>query len=146
MTDMQAAVGVAQLEKLPDFIAARKRNWQQLYDGLKPFEEFFCLPEVTPNSEPSWFGFLMTVRPDAPFGRHELIRFLEVNRIATRLLFSGNLLRQPAYRDIPHRVVGSLMNTDLAMSNSFWVGLYPALTPEMLDYTIEVFGKFLATV
>lgn len=143
LTDMQAAVGLAQLQKLPDFIAARKRNWQQLFDGLKPFEEFFCLPQPTPNSEPSWFGFLMTVRPDAPFGRNELIRYLEDHQVATRLVFSGNLLRQPAYQNIPHRVVGSLTNTDLVMTNSFWIGLYPSLTPQMLDYTVDTFRNFL---
>jgi CDP-6-deoxy-D-xylo-4-hexulose-3-dehydrase len=145
LTDMQAAVGLAQLDKLPAFIAARKRNWQQLYDGLKPFEEFFCLPQPTPNSDPSWFGFLMTLRPEAPFGRNELIRYLEDHQVATRLLFSGNLLRQPAYQNIPHRVVGDLTNTDLAMTHSFWVGLYPSLTPEMLDYTLQTFRNFLAT-
>jgi CDP-6-deoxy-D-xylo-4-hexulose-3-dehydrase len=146
LTDMQAAVGLAQLEKLPDFIDARKRNWRQLHEGLKPFEEFFCLPQPTPNSDPSWFGFLMTLRPDAPFGRNELIRYLEDHQVATRLLFSGNLLRQPAYQDIPHRIVGPLTNTDQAMTHSFWIGLYPALTAEMLDYTIETFRGFLATV
>lgn len=146
LTDMQAAVGLAQLEKLPGFIAARKRNWQQLFQGLKSFEEFFCLPEPTPNSDPSWFGFLMTVRPDAPFGRNELIHYLEEHQVATRLLFGGNLLRQPAYQDIPHRVVGPLTNTDLAMTNSFWIGLYPSLTYQMLDYTIETFRNFLETV
>jgi CDP-6-deoxy-D-xylo-4-hexulose-3-dehydrase len=146
LTDMQAAVGLAQLEKLPDFIEIRKRNWKHLYNGLKPFEEFFCLPQATPNSDPSWFGFLMTVRPDAPFNRNELIRYLEDDKVATRLLFSGNLLRQPAYQNIPHRVIGSLDNTDLVMTNSFWIGLYPALTTEMLDYTIETFSNFLATV
>ena len=95
MTDMQAAIGVAQLDKLPDFIAARKRNWQLLYDGLKRYEEFFILPQATPNSEPSWFGFLLTVRPDAPFSRNDLVQFLEANQVATRLLFSGNITRQP---------------------------------------------------
>jgi CDP-6-deoxy-D-xylo-4-hexulose-3-dehydrase len=144
LTDMQAAVGLAQLEKLPDFIDARKRNWRQLHDGLKPFEEFFCLPQPTPNSDPSWFGFLMTVRPDAPFGRNELIRYLEDHQVATRLLFSGNLLRQPAYQDIPHRVVGPLTNTDMAMTHSFWIGLYPSLTAEMLDYTLDTFRNFIA--
>jgi CDP-6-deoxy-D-xylo-4-hexulose-3-dehydrase len=146
LTDMQAAVGLAQLEKLPDFIATRKRNWQQLYNGLKPFEEFFCLPQPTPNSDPSWFGFLLTIRPDAPFKRNALINYLERHQVATRLLFSGNLLRQPAYKDIPHRVVGSLTNTDMAMTNSFWIGLYPANTSEMLDYTIDTFRGFLATL
>ena len=143
LTDMQAAVGLAQLEKLPEFIAARKRNWQQLYEGLKPFEEFFVLPEATPGSDPSWFGFLMTVREGAPFGRHELIRYLEDHRVATRLLFSGNLLRQPAYQNIPHRVHGSLKWTDRAMTHSFWIGIYPTLTETMLEYTLENFHTFL---
>jgi CDP-6-deoxy-D-xylo-4-hexulose-3-dehydrase len=106
MTDMQAAVGVAQLEKLPGFIEARKRNWQLLFDGLKQYEEFFILPQATPNSDPSWFGFLLTVRPDAPFSRNELIQFLETNQVATRLLFSGNIIRQPAFENIHYRVVG----------------------------------------
>jgi CDP-6-deoxy-D-xylo-4-hexulose-3-dehydrase len=144
LTDMQAAVGLAQLEKLPAFIASRKLNWQQLYDGLKQFEEFFVLPEPTPNSDPSWFGFLLTVREDAPFGRHELIRFLEDHQVATRLLFSGNLLRQPAYQNIPHRVHGVLKGTDRAMTHSFWIGLYPALTQTMLEYTLEKFHVFLS--
>lgn len=143
MTDMQAAVGLAQLKKLDDFIAARKRNWQQLHDGLKPFEEFLLLPEPTPNSDPSWFGFLLTVRPDAPFSRNELIGYLEAHKVATRLLFGGNLIRQPAYQHVPHRVVGDLTNTDIVMNQTFWIGVFPGLTPQMIDYVIATFGDFL---
>ena len=143
MTDMQAAVGVAQLEKLPNFIEVRKRNWQLLYDGLKSYEEFFILPEATPNSDPSWFGFLLTVRPDAPFSRNELVQFLEANQVATRLLFSGNITRQPAYQNVPYRVVGDLTNTDIVMNQTFWIGVYPKLTPDMIAYVLATFEKFL---
>lgn len=143
LTDMQAAVGVAQLQKLPGFIAARKRNWRLLRDGLQPFEEFFILPEPTPHSDPSWFGFLLTVRPSAPFTRNQLIRFLEDRKIATRLLFGGNLTRQPAYQDILYRVVGDLRHTSLAMNQTFWIGVYPGLTAEMIGYVIEMFAEFL---
>ncbi len=143
MTDMQAAVGLAQLKKLDGFIAARKHNWQQLHDGLKPFEEFLLLPEPTPKSDPSWFGFLLTVRPDAPFSRNELIGYLEEHKVATRLLFGGNLIRQPAYQHVPHRIVGDLTNTDIVMNQTFWIGVYPGLTPEMIDYVIATFGEFL---
>lgn len=144
MTDMQAAVGVAQLKKLPQFIEIRKKNWQHLRQGLAPFEEFLILPEPTPNSDPSWFGFLLSVRPDAPFTRNELINNLETNQIATRLLFGGNLTRQPAYQHIDYRVVGDLNNTDLVMNHTFWIGVYPELSTEMLDYMIETFSKFFA--
>lgn len=143
MTDMQAAVGLAQLKKLPGFIDDRKRNWRQLHDGLEPFEEYFMLPEPTPNSDPSWFGFLLTVRPDAPFSRNDLIGYLEAHKVATRLLFGGNLIRQPAYQHIPHRVVGSLANTDIVMNQTFWIGVFPGLTPIMIDYILETFEAFL---
>ena len=136
-TDMQAAVGVAQLKKLPDFIEARKRNWQLLREGLKPLEDFFLLPEPTPRSDPSWFGFLMTLRETAPFNRAALINFLDERKIGTRLLFGGNLLHQPAYRDIQHRVVGELTNTDILMRQSFWVGVYPGLSEAHIRYTID---------
>ena len=141
-TDMQAAVGVSQLKKLPDFIAVRRRTWQLLRDGLAPLADLFHLPEPTPNSEPSWFGFLLSVRPEAPFSRNELIEHLDAHQIGTRLLFGGNLIRQPAYRSAPHRVVGSLENTDAAMNHSFWVGVYPGLTEEMIAYVIDVFTRF----
>jgi CDP-6-deoxy-D-xylo-4-hexulose-3-dehydrase len=131
------------LKKLPRFIQARKRNWRQLRDGLKPLEEFFILPEPTPHSDPSWFGFLLTVRPEAPFTRDQLVRHLEDRMIATRMLFGGNLTRQPAYQGVPFRVVGDLANTDLVMTHAFWIGVYPALTEEMLAYVLEVVSEFV---
>jgi CDP-6-deoxy-D-xylo-4-hexulose-3-dehydrase len=143
-TDMQASVGVAQIKKLPQFIAARKRNYSTLRAGLQDLEEFFILPEATPNSEPSWFGFSLMVRPDAPFSRAEVIRFLEERKIASRTLFGGNLVRQPAYGDVQYRTVGNLPNSDLVMNQLFWIGVYPGLTAEMLDYVIEMFHKFTA--
>ncbi len=142
-TDMQAAVGVAQLEKLPGFIEARRRNWDRLRAAVAGLEEFFVLPEPTPGSEPSWFGFALTVRPEAPFGRHELVQHLEERMIATRLLFGGNLTRQPAYRDVPHRVVGPLDNADVVTDGTFWVGVYPGLTEPMLDFVAETLHAFV---
>jgi CDP-4-dehydro-6-deoxyglucose reductase, E1 len=142
-TDMQAAVGVAQLKKLPQFIEARRRNWRQLRAGLAPLEEFLILPEPTPKSDPSWFGFAITVKPSAPFTRNALVQYLESKRIGTRLLFGGNLLRQPAYANIPHRVVGPLTNTDIVMNNTFWIGVYPGLSPVMIDYMIETLSDFV---
>jgi CDP-4-dehydro-6-deoxyglucose reductase, E1 len=137
LTDMQAAVGVAQLQKLDGFVAARRRNFAALREGLRELEEFFILPEATPKSDPSWFGFPIAVRSDAPFTRNEVTAFLESRKIATRLLFGGNLTRQPAYRGREFRVAGSLANTDFVMNQVFWIGLYPGITPEILDYTLE---------
>ena len=142
-TDMQAAIGVSQLKKLPEFIATRKRNWQALYDGLQPLEEHLLLPQTTPHSDPSWFGFPLTIRSTAPFARPELIRFLSQHKIDTRLLFSGNLTHQPAYRHINHRVVGKLTQTDLVTHRSFWIGVYPGLTPEMIQYVIDVLKTWI---
>jgi CDP-6-deoxy-D-xylo-4-hexulose-3-dehydrase len=139
---MQAAVGVSQLKKLPGFIEKRKLNWRMLYDGLKPLEEFFVLPAATAESDPSWFGFVITVRPGAPFTRNQLIQFLESRKVATRLLFGGNLIRQPAYRNVQYRVVGELNNTDLVMNQTFWIGVYPGLTEEMINYMVETFHSF----
>jgi CDP-6-deoxy-D-xylo-4-hexulose-3-dehydrase len=141
MTDMQAAVGVSQLKKLPGFIETRRRNFQLLYEGLRDLEEFFILPEATPHSEPSWFGFPLAVRHDAPFTRNQAIAFLDQRKIGTRLLFAGNLLRQPAYQDIKHRVVGSLQNTDFIMNQVFWVGVFPGINREMIHYMLETFHK-----
>lgn len=141
LTDMQAAVGVAQLKKLPSFIQARRRNFAYLMQGLGDLADYFLLPEATPGSDPSWFGLPLAVRPEAPFRRSDVVRYLEARRIATRLMFGGNLVRQPAYRDVPHRVVGSLANSDFVMNQVVWIGVYPGLTPPMLDYIIECFHE-----
>jgi CDP-6-deoxy-D-xylo-4-hexulose-3-dehydrase len=143
LTDMQAAVGVAQLKKLSRFIEIRKRNWQLLHDGLKLFEEFLILPRATPHTDPSWFGFLITVRPEAPFKRDALVHYLESRNIATRSLFGGNLTRQPAYQDVAYRVVGELKNTDITMNHTFWIGVYPGLTEEMVAFVLETFESFM---
>ena len=142
MTDMQASVGVAQLKKLPQFIAARKHNYSVLRAGLQDLQEFFILPEATANSDPSWFGFPLTVRPDAPFSRAEVIRLLEERKIGSRTLFGGNLARQPAYSDVQYRTVGNLPNSDLVMNQLFWIGVYPGITAEMSQYVIETFHEF----
>ena len=145
LTDMQAAVGVAQLKKLPDFIEARRRNFNRLYAGLKKFEEVLILPETTPKSNPSWFGFAITIRPGAPFSRLDLVQHIESRRIGTRLLFGGNLMRQPAYIGMPHRVVGPLTNADIITDNTFWLGVYPGLTDEMVDFMIATVAEFIDT-
>jgi CDP-6-deoxy-D-xylo-4-hexulose-3-dehydrase len=137
LTDMQAAVGVAQLDKLDVFVAARRANFARLHAGLTDLEEVFLLPEATPRSDPSWFGFPIAVRPEAPVDRAEVVRHLDARNIHTRLLFGGNLLRQPAYRDIPHRVVGDLRNADFVMDNAFWIGVYPGLDDSQIDYVLE---------
>lgn len=142
LTDLQAAVGVAQLKKLPSFIESRRRNWQLLYEGLSAHEDVLILPRATPHSDPSWFGFLITVRPGAPFSRNDLVRHLESHNIATRALFGGNLTRQPAYDGVNYRVIGDLSNSDAAMNGTFWIGVYPGLTPEMIEYVLETFKAF----
>ena len=143
-TDMQAAVGVAQLRKLPSFGDARRRNWQRLYDGVKHLEEFFVLPVATPGSNPSWFGFPMTVRSGAPFERVDLVRYLDERKIATRQLFAGNLTRQPAYQGAEYRVCGELTNTDMVMNGAFWLGCYPGLIDVQIDYVIETVRQFVS--
>jgi len=142
VTDWQAAIGVSQLDKLPGFIAARQKNFDYLYSALKPLEEFFILPQATPDSEPSWFGFPIAVREGAPFSRDQLVRELDAKKIGTRLLFGGNLVRQPAYKDVNYRVIGDLKNSDFIMRNVFWIGLFPGLTAPMLDYTVETMSAF----
>jgi len=139
MTDMQAAVGVAQLEKLPGFIEARRRNFEALRGGLRELEEFLILPEATPGSEPSWFGFPIAVRLEAPFSRNQATAWLEERKIATRLLFGGNLVRQPAYKDATYRVAAPLTNTDFVLTNAFWIGVFPGISPAMIEYTLEAF-------
>jgi CDP-6-deoxy-D-xylo-4-hexulose-3-dehydrase len=144
MTDMQAAVGVAQLEKLPSFIASRRENWQRLREALAVHEEYLVMPEPTPNSDPSWFGFKLIVRDEAPFSRTQLVEYLQEHGVATREMFAGNLLRQPAYSQIEHRVVGELTNTDTIMKSAFWIGVYPGITSEMIDHMIDVMERFVS--
>ena len=143
-TDMQAAVGVAQLKKLPAFIAARKKNYAALREGLAGAQNHFVLPEATPNSDPSWFGFPLLVREDAPFSRKNVVQYLDSKKIQTRQLFGGNLLRQPAYKNIRHRVIGDLKNSDRVMSQAFWIGVYPGLTGEMIEYMSETLGSMVS--
>lgn len=143
--DIQAAIGLAQLDRLPDFIAARRKNWLYLLDGLRGLEEFFILPAPTENSDPSWFGFALTVRESSPITRNALVQELNEKKIGTRLLFGGNLLRQPAFMGTPRRVIGHLPNTDIVMNDTFWIGVWPGLTLPMLDFMIatmqEIFQK-----
>jgi CDP-6-deoxy-D-xylo-4-hexulose-3-dehydrase len=144
VTDMQAAIGVEQVKKLPVFIANRKENFNMLYQGLKKYTSSFTLPRPTPGSEPSWFGFPIFVKDSAPFTRNDIVQYLEAHKIATRMLFGGNLLKQPAYEDIEYRVPGSLHHTDAVMTNLFWIGVYPGLTNEMLQHIIATFDRFCA--
>jgi CDP-4-dehydro-6-deoxyglucose reductase, E1 len=137
ISDMQAAVGLAQLDRLDGFIAARRRNFAMLRDGLKALEDVLILPEATPNSDPSWFGFPLTVRDGAPFQRDDLLIYLNQHKIGTRLLFGGNLLRQPYMKGRPHRLVGELKNSDVVTSNTFWIGVYPGLTEPAIAYLID---------
>jgi CDP-6-deoxy-D-xylo-4-hexulose-3-dehydrase len=143
VTDMQAAIGCAQLAKLDGFIAARRANFDRLMDVLRPYEDRLILPSATPHAEPSWFGFVIAVRQGAGFTRAEIVRFLEANRIETRSLFAGNLLRHPAFHGIPHRVVRDLVNTDTVMNDTFFVGVYPGLDAARLDRMASVFHRFM---
>jgi len=142
-TDMQAAVGVSQLKKLSQFVAARRRNFQQLYQGLADLQEYFLLPEPTPEAEPSWFGFPLAIRPGVCFSRNELIAHLDARKIGTRLLFGGNLTRQPAYHNVAFRQVGDLANSDFVMNRAFWLGVYPGLTEEMISYVVSSIREFV---
>jgi len=139
---MQAACGLAQLERLPEFIAKRKSNFTYLKDKLQECAEFLILPEATDNSEPSWFGFPITIKADAGFTRNDLLAYLDENKIGTRLLFAGNLTKQPYMASLNFRIASDLTNTDIIMNNTFWVGIYPGLTEEMLDYTAQTIGQF----
>lgn len=143
-TDMQAAIGVAQLAKLPSFIRARRANHQALHEGLRRHDAHLILHSTPPLAEPSWFGYVVTVRPEAPFLRADLVSALENARIETRNLFCGNLLRHPAYQGIEHRVVGSLDNADLITSNTFFIGVYPGLTEQMIQHVLATFDSFMA--
>ncbi|NJL07158.1 MAG: lipopolysaccharide biosynthesis protein RfbH [Methylacidiphilales bacterium] len=137
ITDMQAAVGLAQLDSLDEFIRLRQENWQYLREGLADLDDVLLLPVSTANSEPSWFGFTLTLRPEAPFDREHLLRHLNDRKIGTRLLFAGNLIRQPYMLGRNFRAVGPLSNSDLVMNRTFWIGVFPALTHAHLDYVID---------
>ncbi|MCL5095160.1 MAG: lipopolysaccharide biosynthesis protein RfbH [Patescibacteria group bacterium] len=144
LTDFQAAIGLAQLKKLPKFIKIRKENFAKLYKGLSKHQKYFLLPMAEPESDPCWFGFMLIVRDKAPFSRLEIVNFLEENKIGTRSLFGGNLLRHPAYLKTKHRIVGDLINSDKITNDGFWIGVYPGITHEMIDYLLEKFDKFIS--
>lgn len=145
-TESQAAMGLVQLKKLPKFINKRKKNFKIYADFFKRYEKFFILPKALPKADPSWFSFLLTIKDDAPFDRFTLTNFLEDNNIQTRPSFSGNILRQPAYKkfEFPHRIVGSLKNSDRIFERTFFIGVYPGLTNKHLDYVMSIFNKFLS--
>ncbi|MHA1409546.1 MAG: lipopolysaccharide biosynthesis protein RfbH [Candidatus Odinarchaeia archaeon] len=142
ITDMQAAVGLAQLKKLPKFIEKRRQNFQLLYNTLTKYQRFFILPRWLPESDPSWFGFPVLVKTKAPFTRADIVKYLEKNKIATRMLFGGNLTKQPAYEKIKCRIVGSLKNTNLVMNRLFWIGVYPGINQKKINYICDKFTDF----
>ncbi|MDA2945933.1 MAG: lipopolysaccharide biosynthesis protein RfbH [Actinomycetota bacterium] len=146
MTDMQAAVGVSQLQKLGSFIEARNRNWTLLRERLEPLSDVLLLPEPTPGSTPSWFGFAITVKEAAPFSRHDLVTHLEDRRIGTRLMFGGNLLQQPAYADVQARTVGDLANARHVTDSSFWIGVYPGINDDMNGFIAEVINDYVSAM
>ena len=143
VTDMQAAIGCAQLKKLPKFIKIRKRNFSDLFKHLKKYKKYFGFPLVTKNSSPSWFGFPILVKESAPFSRNDIVKHLENKKVATRMLFGGNLIKQPAYAGVKSRKIGNLSNSDLVMNNLFWIGVYPGISKEKICYIKEVFDSFL---
>jgi CDP-4-dehydro-6-deoxyglucose reductase, E1 len=143
ITDLQSSVGTVQVDKIKSFINARKKNHKYYMNAFKKYEDYFILPQKNQHADPSWFGFLLKVKDDAPFSRDQLVRFLEENKIATRMLFGGNLIKQPAYINRNHRIVSELINTDQIMNSAFWIGVYPGLTEKMMDYVINKFEKFI---
>jgi len=143
ITDMQAACGLAQMDSVESFVEQRKVNYRYLKEGLASCEEFLILPEATENSDPSWFGFPITIKADSDIDRVELLKFMDQHKIGTRLLFAGNLTRQPYFKDVEYRVVGELTNTDIIMNQTFWIGVYPGLSTDHLDFIIEKFEEFL---
>lgn len=149
ISDMQAAVGVAQLDKLSNFTSKRKENFHTLFDGLKGLEQYFILPQATEGSEPSWFGFLLTIKDGVKFSRNDVVEYLESNNIQTRNLFGGNITRHPCFdaleEGIDYRIVGELVNTDKIMNDSFWIGVYPGMKKEEIDYMQNTISKFIDT-
>jgi len=143
-TDLQAALGLSQLAKLDLFVSRRRANFEYLFSRLSGVDGLI-MPRATPNSEPSWFGFPITLDPQHPVDREELLRFLDSRNIGTRLMFAGNIVRQPAYRDVDFRVVGELTNSDIIMRRSFWVGVYPGLTEPMLDFIADSIIEFMGS-
>ncbi len=145
ITDMQAALGLAQLEKLPEFIARRKDNFSYLHQAFQKFSDYFILPAWSEKADPSWFGFLLNLKPAVNFSREDLLKYLNSKKIGTRLLFAGNITKQPYFKDynINYRISGDLKNADEIMNNTFWLGVYPGLTKDMLDYVIKSFAEFL---
>jgi CDP-6-deoxy-D-xylo-4-hexulose-3-dehydrase len=131
------------MNKPSNFTKARKENHKYYMNKLKKYEEYFILPDKSKFAEPSWFGFILSVKESAPFSRTEIVQYLEESKIATRMLFGGNLIRQPAYIGKNHRIVSELKNTDYIMNNSFWIGVYPGITNEMREYVVESFENFL---
>jgi CDP-6-deoxy-D-xylo-4-hexulose-3-dehydrase len=146
VTDMQAAIGLSQLTKADSFIAARKKNHAILKAMFKELEEYFILPEATENSEPSWFGFMLTVRDGKQIDRNNLVAYLEENKIGTRLFFAGNLLRQPAYTTLNCRKIDDMPNTDIMMNNSFWLGVWPGLNEKHYEYILEKVKEYIKTL
>lgn len=142
-TDFQAAIGVAQLKKLPSFIIKRKENYQSLYTFFKKYEKYFILMHPDKKADPCWFGFPAIVRANAPFTRNELTEYLEKNKIGTRNIFSGNLLRHPAYLDLKYKTAGKIVNADIVMHNAFWLGVYPGIDKEMMKYVEETVKRFM---
>jgi len=143
ITDMQAAIGVAQLKKFPSFIKARRKNFDEFSKFFKNYKNYFLLPQAEKDSETCWFGFPLLVKKESPFTRNEIVKYLENNKITTRMLFGGNLTKQPAYENTKYRIFGSLKNTDSVMNDLFWIGVYPGLTKEMLDYVVKIIDEFL---
>ena len=144
MTDMQAACGLAQMDRIEGFIDKRKKNFNYLKKGLQPFSDLIILPEATKNSDPSWFGFPITIKPESRINRIDLLRFLDNHKIGARLLFSGNIIRQPYFKNLNYRIFSELTNTDVIMNHSFWLGVYPGINEKMLDFIIAKISVFLS--